>query len=142
MTIKKAKQAIKDLMSFVEDNPKKFDDIIKELDKNGYVTNIENYHFAIEVAEYWTPYCSEYVYQYMHEKGYKNCTIMTYPKYYGGSTPPRGKYDACSNDMYVLYDESIWGADEDISQRKAEKFLDSEFDRWLKDNPNMGFFIG
>lgn len=47
----------------------------------------------------------------------------------GKAPPPRGKYDACSHDMYVLYDESIWGADEDISQRRAEKFLDSEFER-------------
>lgn len=141
MTIEKAKQALKDLKSFANNNPQEFDNIIKELGKNGYVTNIDNYYFEVEVAEYWMPYCCEYIYEYMQEKGYENCTIMAYAKYYGESTPPKGKYDACSHYMYVLYDENIWGADEDISQRRAEEFLDSEFDRSLKNNANQGISI-
>ena len=43
MTIEKAKQALKDLKSFANNNPQEFDNIIKELGKNGYVTNIDNY---------------------------------------------------------------------------------------------------
>lgn len=134
MTIEKAEQALEALKSFEENNPKDFDNLIKELGENSYVTNIYNYYFEVEVAEHWTPYCSKYIYEYMQKKGYENCTIMAYAKYYGESTPPRGKYDACSHDTYVLYDESIWGADEDISQRRAEKFLDSEFDRSLEND--------
>ena len=52
MTIEKAKQALKDLKSFANNNPQEFDNIIKELGKNGYVTNIDNYYFEVEVAEY------------------------------------------------------------------------------------------
>lgn len=43
MTIEKAKQALKDLKSFANNNPQDFDNIIKELGKNGYVTNIDTY---------------------------------------------------------------------------------------------------
>lgn len=88
MTIEKAEQAIKDLKSFAKNEPQKFDKIIKELGKNSYVTNIDDYYFEVEVAEYWVPHCCEYIYEYMQEKGYENCTIMAYAKHYGESTPP------------------------------------------------------
>ena len=140
MTIKKAEKAITALELFVKNNLNEFDNMIKELSEKSYVTNIDTDYFSAEVAEYWKPYCRDHVHQYMQEAGYENCNIMAYAKYYGESTPG-GKYGACSDRMYILYDTKIWGSDEDVSRKRAEEFLDSEFDRWLKDNPNAGFFI-
>lgn len=135
MTIQREKQALIDLKQFAKDNPEEFQEIIERLNEKRFMIDINITSFNIKTAEYWSMDCSDFIQKRMEDFGYEGLSTLSYTKYYGGSVN-EGKYSGSSDYAYVLYDANIWGNDEDESQRKAEEFLDSEFDRWLEKNTN------
>lgn len=135
MTIQQERQALEDLEGFAERNPEEFQVIIEKLVKDRFMISLDITSFDISVAEHWSTGCSDFMKKCINKGGYEGFDILAYAKYYGGSVN-EGKYSESSDEVYILHDKNMWSSDEVESQKKAVDFLDSAFDRWLKDNPN------
>ncbi len=119
--------ALEDLKGFSKRNPTEFGITVDKLNKHNYVTNLDGADLRVEIAEYWSKDCSDY----MRECGYKGRELWAFPKYYGENTPG-GNYKEHSEFLYILFDSELYEYDKDQSMKEAEKDLDSEFDDWLK----------
>ena len=131
MTIEKEKEALKALKDFSEKNPIEFDEIIRYLANDGFVTDIDTVSFNTRTVEYWSTDCSDFTKKSMEERGYEGFETYAYTKYYGESTPG-GKYKEESSFFYILYDSELYEGDEDHKMKAAQKFLDSKADDWFK----------
>lgn len=119
--------ALRDLIDFSKRNPEEFGITIDKLNENDLVTYFDGADFSVKIAEHWSKDCSDY----MKECGYNGQELHAFAKYYGENTSG-GKYKEHSEFLYILYDSELYEGDRNERMKEAEKFLDSEFDDWLK----------
>lgn len=116
--------ALRNLIDFSKRNPEEFGITIDKLNENEFVTYFDGADFSVKIAEHWSKKCSDY----MKECGYNGQELYAFAKYYEENTPGR----ECSEFLYILYGSELYEGDRNEKMQEAKKFLNSEFNDWLK----------